>query len=138
MEVVRAYARRVGQIDRMILSCFVLGISTRKIAHALMPVLGEPISASTVSRAATILDGAVEAFHRRPLVKSYRFLVFDGVVLKRKTGLGAVKRTILVVLGITPEGNKEIIDFRVSHADSQAAWEIVILAVGARAGDAPL
>lgn len=56
----RAYARRVGQIDRMILSCFVLGISTRKIAHALMPVLGEPISASTVSRAATILDGAVE------------------------------------------------------------------------------
>lgn len=72
------------------------------------------------------------------MVKSYRFLVFDGVVLKRKTGLGAVKRTILVVLGITPEGNKEIIDFRVSHADSQAAWEIVILAVGARAGDAPL
>jgi putative transposase len=43
--VVRAYARRAGHIDRMLLSCFVLGLSTRKVAQALLPVLGEPVSA---------------------------------------------------------------------------------------------
>jgi putative transposase len=124
--VVRAYARRVDQVDRMILACFVLGLSTRKVAHALMPVLGEAVSATTVSRVAKILDRAVEAFHRRPLTKSYRFLVFDGVVLKRRTGMGSVKRIVLVVLGITPEGKKEIIDFRIAHAESQAAWEVFL------------
>jgi transposase-like protein len=87
LEVVRAYARRVDHVDRMILACFVLGLSTRKVAHALMPVLGEAVSATTVSRVAKSLDGAVSAFHRRPLTRSYRFLVFDGVVLKRKTGV---------------------------------------------------
>lgn len=121
--VVRAYARRVGCVERMILACFVLGISTRKIAHALMPVLGEPVSASVVSRVARLLDEAVSAFHKRPLSRPYRFLMFDGVVLKRRTGAGAAKRVALVALGITAEGRKEVIDFRIAHAESQAAWE---------------
>jgi transposase-like protein len=50
-------------------------------------------------------------------------LIFDGVVLKRKTGAGAVKRVVLVALGITPEGNKEIIDFVIVQGESQGAWE---------------
>lgn len=124
--VVRAYARRIGCVERMILACFVLGISTRKIAHALMPVLGEPVSATTVSRVARRLDAAVSAFHKRPLRRPYRFLLFDGVVLKRRTGAGASKRVVLVVLGVTAQGRKEIIDFRIAHAESQSAWEVFL------------
>ena len=41
--VVRAYAQRSAPIDRMILACFVLGLSTRKVAVALQPVLGRRI-----------------------------------------------------------------------------------------------
>ncbi len=124
--VVRAYARRAGCVERMILSCFVLGISTRKIAHALMPVLGEPVSPTVVSRVAKMLDTAVSAFHGRPLNRPWRFLVFDGVVLKRRTGVGAVKRVVLVALGITADGHKEVIDFRIAHAESQSAWEVFL------------
>ena len=40
LAVVRAYARRAAHIDRMILACFVLGLSTRKVAIALLPILG--------------------------------------------------------------------------------------------------
>jgi len=67
IRIVRAYARRAPHIDRMIPTCFVLGISTRKVATALMPVLGEPVSATTVSRVAKSLDTVVAAFHRRPI-----------------------------------------------------------------------
>lgn len=42
--VVWAYAQRSAPIDRMILACFVLGLSTRKAAVALQPVLGPRIS----------------------------------------------------------------------------------------------
>jgi transposase-like protein len=121
--VVRAYARRAGHIDRMILSCFVLGLSTRKVAQALLPVLGEPLSATVVSRVAKRLDRAVEGFHCRPLKNRYRFLVLDGVVLKRRSGAGAVKRVVLVALGITPEGKKEVIDFLIAPGESQTSWE---------------
>lgn len=123
VQVVRAYARRVRQVDRMILACFVLGLSTRKVAHALLPILGEPVSPSLVSRVAKMLDGAVRAFHARPLKNRCRFLLFDGVVLKRRTGGGAIKRVVLVAMGITPDGKKEVIDFFIASGESQQAWE---------------
>ena len=123
IKVVRAYARRARHIDRMILACFVLGVSTRKVSEALLPVLGEPVSPATVSRVAKQLDAVVEAFHRRPLQDRYRILVLDGVVMSRKSGAGAVRRPVLVCLGIRPDGKKEIIDFRLAPGESQAAWE---------------
>jgi transposase-like protein len=121
--VIHAYHRRAVQVDRMILSCFILGLSTRKVSYALMPVLGEPLSATTVSRVSRILDASVSAFHRRPIRRTYRFLFLDGVVLKRRTGIGSVKRVVLVALGMTPDGNKEVIDFNIDQGESQAAWD---------------
>lgn len=121
--VVRAYARRAPHIDRMILSCFVFGLSTRKVATALLPVLGRPVSPQTVSRVAKTLDAAVAAFHRRRLKDQYRVLMLDGVVLKRKTGAGALKKPVLVAFGIRTDGKKEVIDFTLAKAESAAAWE---------------
>lgn len=121
--ILRRFARRAVQVERMILLAFVLGLSTRKVSRALLPILGEPISAQTVSRVAKQLDAAVEAYHRRPLRDQYEVLILDGVVLKRKTGSGAQKRTVLVALGIRPDGKKEIIDFRQAFSESQYAWE---------------
>jgi len=107
----RKFKRRPAQVDRLILDCFVLGCSTRKVAEALVPVLGERLSAATVSRVAKQLDAQVAAFHRRQLSDRYRVLIFDGVVMKQKTGAGAVKRVALVVRGILFDGRKENIDF---------------------------
>jgi putative transposase len=123
LKVVRAYARRAKDVDRMILACFLLGLSTRKVAIALLPILGRPVSPATVSAVAKQLDAAVAAFHRRPLKDIYRVLVLDGVVLKRKTGAGALARPVLVALGLRPDGRKEVIDFRLAGAESAAQWE---------------
>ena len=50
-------------------------------------------------------------------------LMLDGVVLARKTGAGTVRRPVLVVLGLRPDGKKEIIDFRLAQSESAAEWE---------------
>ncbi|MFO1056371.1 MAG: IS256 family transposase [Dongiaceae bacterium] len=123
IEVVRAYARRPEQVDRMILSCFVLGLSVRKVSEALLPILGRPISPATVSTVAKQLDAVVAAFHARPLRSRYTVLMLDGVVLARRTGAGAIRRPVLVALGLRPDGKKEIIDFRLAHSESAAEWE---------------
>jgi putative transposase len=86
-------------------------------------VLGQPVSPTTVSRVAKRLDAAVAAFHARPLGDQYRVLMLDGVVLSRKTGVGAVRRPVLVALGLRADGKKEIIDFRLATSESAAAWE---------------
>jgi transposase-like protein len=107
----------------MILACFVLGLSTRKIGEALLPILGERVSPSLVSRIGKRLDRVVRGFHGRRLKSSYRVLLLDGVVLSRKTGAGALKRPVLVALGIREDGKKEVIDFRLALGESEGAWE---------------
>jgi transposase-like protein len=123
VEVIRAYARRTPQIDRVILAGFVLGLSTRKVGETLLALLGRPVSAATVSQVAKTLDAAVAAFHRRPLQNRYKALMLDGVVLARKTGAGALRRPVLVALGLRHDGKKEIIDFRLAASESAAEWE---------------
>jgi len=121
--VLKAYARRSAEIDRAILAGFVLGLSTRKVGAVMLALLGRPVSASTVSAVAKTLDQAVTAFHRRPLEDAYKVLMLDGVVLARKTGAGALRRPVLVALGLRPDGKKEIIDFRLAASESAAEWE---------------
>jgi len=121
--VLRAHARRAPEIDRVILAGFVLGLSTRKVGETLLALLGRPVSATTVSRVAKTLDAAVAAFHARALENHYTALMLDGVVLARKTGAGALRRPVLVALGLRPDGSKEIIDFRLAASESAAEWE---------------
>jgi len=123
LAVLQAYARRERHVDRLILACFVLGLSTRKVGEALLTILGERVSPATVSEVAKLLDREVEAFHQRRLTGCYRVLVFDGVVLSRRTGAGALRRPVLVALGLRPDGKKEILDFVLAPAESQPAWE---------------
>jgi transposase-like protein len=126
VEVVQRYARRAKTVDQVILACFVLGLSTRKVAKTLLPILGEPVSPSTVSQVAKTLDAAVSAFHTRPLQDRYRALLLDGVCLSRKTGTGAVRRPVLVALGVLPDGKKEVIAFRQAKSESQSEWEALL------------
>ena len=139
LRVVQAYARRVRDVDRMILACFVLGLSTRKVARALLPVLGQPVSPSPGPQAPPPWSPrSGEPSARWPgssmppsppstggrCKDQYRVLVLDGVVLRRKTGAGALARPVLVALGLRPDGKKEVIDFRLATAESAAQWDL--------------
>jgi putative transposase len=123
LEVVRASARRAGHIDRMILAGVVLGLSTRQVAAARLPVLGRRISAGTVSTVAKTLDAAAASCPRRPLKERYPVLRLDGVVRARKTGAGALRRPVRIALGLRADGTKEILDYRLAPGERAAPWE---------------
>jgi len=117
------YARRHRSIDEVLLACICLGLSTRKAASVLAPMVGEKVSASTISRIGKGLDEEVELYHSRPLKDHYRFLFFDGVVLRSKGALKVQKKILLCAFGITVDGRQEIVDFHPSASESRAAWE---------------
>lgn len=121
--LIKRFARRTYPIERLTLLCFLFGLSTRKVGQALLPILGERVSHATVSQIGKQLDRSVQAYHQRPLSDAYEVLLLDGIVIKRRTGIGVQKRSVLVALGIRSDGKKEVIDFRQVQGESQAAWE---------------
>jgi putative transposase len=122
-KVLEAYKRRSRSVDQLIMACFVLGMSTRKVSTALFSLLGERVSASTVSEVAKKLDQAVKRYHERKLEDGYRFLFFDGVVLKQRGAARVQKKIILSVYGESWDGKREMIDFLLATSESQNAWE---------------
>jgi len=124
--IITAYARRTKEIDHLILTSFLLGLSTRKVGVALLALLGEKVSPQTVSRVGKTLDTAVKAYHRRRITGRFRALILDGIVMKRKTGAGMVARPVLVALGLRHDGKKEIIDFRLARSESGPEWEVFL------------
>jgi transposase-like protein len=114
------YQRLWKEVHDLLREIFLAGCSTRRTGEVLALLLGTRVSPQTVSRAVQALTPLVEAFHRRPLDDRYRFLFLDGVthILRGHRR----KKIVLVAYGITPTGEREIVDFQVVPSESHPAW----------------
>lgn len=120
--IIPRYKQRVDEVDAALLKIFLYGASTRLAGEALRPILGEGVSAQTISNIAESLDAEVRRYHSRKLQDKYLYLFLDGIVLKKKSGFGAKKRVVLVAYGIRIDGKRELIDFTVTNAESEKRW----------------
>jgi putative transposase len=120
--VLERYARRAPWVNQLVQEMFLAGVSTRRVGPIVEGLLEAQVSASTVSRVCSQLDEQVRAWHRRPLSDDYHYLVLDGVRLRVKGAHGASKRLALCVYGITPEGRRELLDYRLAKSESEAEW----------------
>ena len=117
------YRRLWKRVDHLLREIFLAGCSTRRTGEVLELLLGTRLSAQTVSRAVQELTPLAERFHRRDLEDHYRVLFLDGVTQSIRTASGkAKKKVVLVAYGITHSGHRELIDFRVTPSESEAAW----------------
>lgn len=130
--VLPRYQRRTPVVDRLVQTVFLAGISTRRVGPTLAHLLEDTISASTVSSITRTLDHALTRWHRRLLHDAYRYLVLDGLTLRVKTPDGTRRRLILVVYGLTHDGRRQLIDYRLAKTESQGAWEGFLINLAAR------
>ena len=121
-KIIPRYKQRVEEVDAALLKVFLYGASTRLTGETLRPLLGEGVSAQTISNIAKSLDVEVKGYHSRRLQDRYLYLFLDGIVLKKKSGFGAKKRVVLVAYGIRVDGKRELIDFMVTNAESEKRW----------------
>ncbi|MCW4003442.1 MAG: IS256 family transposase, partial [Candidatus Bathyarchaeota archaeon] len=121
-KIIPRYKQRVKEVDAALLKIFLYGASTRLTGEALKPLMGEGISAQTISNISKSLDEELERYHNRKLEDKYLYLFLDGIVLKKRSGFGAKKRVVLVAYGIRIDGKRELIDFAVTNAESEKKW----------------
>jgi transposase-like protein len=126
------YQQRTTQVDALIRSVFLGGVSTRQAGRILAPLLGDAPSASTVSTITKTLDRAVDRFHRRPVADAYTYLFLDAVSLRVKTPDGTRRRLVLVAYGISCGGQRELIDYRLARYENQSTWEAFLTSLACR------
>jgi putative transposase len=117
------YQRRQAQVAALIRETFLAGVSTRRVGEVVSGLLGESVSAQTVSRIVRDLDREVALFHNQPIDDDAVYLFLDGVSLRVKTAAGMKRRVVLCAYQISLSGERRILDFRLATSESQASWE---------------
>jgi len=121
-DILEKYRRRQGQINQLVKDMFLAGVSTRRVGEVLEPILGEAISASTVSNILKALQREVAAFLSRKIQDQFAYLLLDGITLKVKRAQGVQKKLVLVAYGIDIRGQRQLISFRLATAESEEQW----------------
>lgn len=117
------YQRRQGQVNQVIRETFLAGVSTRRVGETLGALLGETVSAQTVSRVTQSLDREVARFHEAPIADDVCYLLLDGVYLRVKDAGASLRKLVLCAYGISVLGERRLLSFRMATAESQAQWE---------------
>ncbi|QHG85609.1 IS256 family transposase (plasmid) [Rhodococcus rhodochrous] len=110
-------------LTTVVATCYLLGVSTRRM-EKLVDTLGiTSLSKSQVSVMAKELDEQVEAFRNRPLdAGPYTFVAADALVLKVRENGRVVNVHTLVAVGVNAEGYREVLGVDVTSAEDGAGW----------------
>ena len=120
-------------LTTVVATCYLLGVSTRRM-DKLVETLGiTSLSKSQVSVMAKELDTAVEAFRTRPLdAGPYTFVAADALVLKVREAGRVVNVHALIAVGVNAEGYREILGIDVTTAEDGAGWLTFLRSLTAR------
>jgi putative transposase len=110
-------------LTTVVATCYLLGVSTRRM-DKLVETLGiTSLSKSQVSVMAKELDTVVEALRTRPLdAGPYTFVAADALVLKVRDAGRVVNVHALIATGVNAEGYREILGIDVTTAEDGAGW----------------
>lgn len=100
---------------------YVQGVSTRKVKAITEQLCGVNITSSAVSQAAKQLDGELAKWRDRPL-DEYPFLFLDAYYEQVREDGQVRNLAVLVAVGVTPTGKREILGVSVSLSEHEVHW----------------
>jgi putative transposase len=128
------WARRSKSLDALLPVLYLRGISTGDFQEALSALLGPDapnLSPGVISRLTAGWQENYDAWQRRDLsARRYVYLWADGVYLQARMEPEA--ECILVIIGATPEGKKELVGFQVGIRESAQSWRELLIDIKAR------
>ena len=107
----------------MVATCYLLGVSTRRMEKLVESLGITRLSKSQVSTMAAELDAQVADFRTRPLdAGPYTFVAADALVLKVREGGRVVNVHALLATGMNGDGHREILGLQVTSEDPSRRW----------------
>jgi putative transposase len=128
------YLRKTRSIEELIPWLYLKGISTGDFSEALAALLGpqaKGLSATTVTRLKAVWQEEYDAWSKRSLAgRHYVYVWADGVHFNIR--LEEDRQCILVLMGATADGHKELIALGDGFRESEQSWKALLLDCQAR------
>ena len=118
--------RRLNGIDQIVLSLTARGLTTGEICAHFAEVYGASVSKDTISRITDKVIEEMTEWRNRPLDRVYPVLFIDALVVKVRDGQ-VVNRPIYVVIGVTVNGERDILGLWAGDGSEGAKFWLAVL-----------
>jgi putative transposase len=121
-KVIEKRQTRTDDLENKILAMYAKGMSNRDIEDHLKDIYGVTASAGLISKITDKIMPEVSEWQNRPLDSVYAVIFLDGVMFKVRRDSKVINKCVYSFLGITMEGKKEILGFRISENESASFY----------------
>lgn len=111
------YKHNTDDLEATILHLYSKGITTSEIADLIEKMYGYAYSKQIISNITKTMENHVKEFHERPLNKQYVVVYMDATMLNVRRD-SVSKEAVHILVGITKEGYKEVLDFGIYPSES--------------------
>jgi len=126
--------RAEAALVSVVATCYLLGVSTRRMDKLVQSLGITSLSKSQVSRMAADLDEQVTAFRTRPLGQAgpFTFVAADALTMKVREQGRVVSAVVLVATGVNADGHREVLGVKVATSETREAWNVFFADLVAR------
>lgn len=125
------YQRSTNDLEAMVIQMYRKGITTSEIADLIEKMYGAHYTPQTVSNMTRMVQEQVQRFHQRPLNPRYAVIYCDATYLAVRRD-SVAKEALHILLGITPEGSKEVLDYRLYPSESSENYREMLQDIRSR------
>jgi len=125
-KIIGKYSRNADGMEEKILSLYACGMSQRDISEQIKNLYDVEISPELVRKISEKIMPEVNTWQNRALESIYPFVFMDAIHFKVKENHQYINKAAYVVLGITLEGNKDILGVWVGEHESSKFWLSVL------------
>ncbi|NHZ48028.1 IS256 family transposase [Nitratidesulfovibrio liaohensis] len=120
--IIERYRRRESSVEEALVEMYLAGVSVRRVEDITEALWGSRVSPSTISDLNQKVFERVDAWRNRPLVSEYPYVFVDGIWLKRSWGGEVQNVSVLVAIGVTTDGYREILGVAEGAREDAESW----------------
>jgi putative transposase len=121
-QLIKKRQRRLDGFDDKVLALYARGLSTREIQAHLEELYGVEVSPTLISNVTDAVLDEVRTWQARPLASVYPILYFDALFVKSRQEGPVQTKAVYVALGVTLEGEKELLGLWLSESEGAKFW----------------
>ena len=121
--IIERYRRRETSIEEALIEMYLAGVSVRRVEDITEALWGTRVSPGTISNLNKKAYEHIENWRNRPLKEEYPYVYVDGIFLKRCWGEEYENVSILVAIGVSSDGYREIIGAAEGLKEDLESWK---------------
>ena len=120
--VIERYRRRESSVEEAIIEMYLAGVSTRRVEDVTEALWDVRVSPSTVSSLNKKIYDKIEAWRNAPIKGRHPYVYLDGIVMKRGWAGEVRNLSLLVAIGVTSEGYREVLGVCEGAKEDKSGW----------------